>query len=92
MEGKESPKTGRCQKLQVRLMRIRDATEGDMASSTEELRKNNIDSENLDPHDLWCYEKTAKLSGFGRLGGQGTSTRSGALWSLRIRDRRGVVP
>jgi len=60
MEGKESPKENGMSEITGKTMRIRDATEGDMAFIQGELKKNNIDSENtLILTNLWWLRKTA---------------------------------
>ena len=90
MEGKESPKENGMSEITGKTMRIRDATEGDMAFIQEELRKNNIDSENLDPHEFVVATENGHITGFGRLRRAGELYQIGCVVVVEDKRRRGV--
>jgi N-acetylglutamate synthase-like GNAT family acetyltransferase len=90
MERRESPEeTGRSD-ISGKTMKIRYATHGDMAFITEELRKNNIDSENLDPQEFVVATENGTIAGFGRLRRAGELYQIGCVVVVEDKRRRGV--
>lgn len=91
MEGKESSEENGMSEITRKTIRIRHATEGDMAFIREELKKNNIDSENLDPHEFVVAAENGTIAGFGRLRRTGELHQIGCVVVVEDKRRRGVA-
>jgi N-acetylglutamate synthase-like GNAT family acetyltransferase len=90
MEKRESPgETGTSGNAEG-AMKIRHATHGDMAFIKDELRKNDIDSENLDPQEFVVAVENGTIAGFGRLRKAGEIYQIGCVVVVEDKRRRGV--
>ena len=90
MERKGSPKETGMSEITGKTTKIRHASHGDMAFIQEELRKNNIDSENLDPQEFVVATENGTIAGFGRLRRAGEVYQIGCIVVVEDKRRRGV--
>lgn len=90
MERRESPKETGISEITGKTMKVRHATHGDMAFIQEELKKNNIDSENLDPREFVVATEDGTITGFGRLRRAGEVYQIGCIVVIEDKRRRGV--
>jgi len=90
MERRESPKETGISEITGKTMKVRHATHGDMAFIQEELKKNNIDSENLDPREFVVATENGTIAGFGRLRRAGEVYQIGCIVVIEDKRRRGV--
>jgi N-acetylglutamate synthase-like GNAT family acetyltransferase len=90
MEKRESPKETGIAEITGKTMKVRHATHGDMAFIQGELRKNNIDSENLDPQEFVVATENGDITGFGRLRRAGEVYQIGCVVVVEDKRRRGV--
>jgi len=87
---KESPKETGMSGIAGKTIKVRHATHGDMGFIQEELRKNNIDSENLDPQEFVVATENDTIAGFGRLRRAGEVYQIGCVVVVEDKRRRGV--
>ena len=90
MERKGSAGESGMSEITEKKMKIRHATHGDMAFILEELKKNNIDSENLDPQEFVVATENGTIAGFGRLRRAGEAYQIGCVVVVEDKRRRGV--
>ena len=90
MEMRESPKETRVSEIAGKTMKIRHATQGDMAFIQEELKRNSIDSENLDPQEFVVAMENGTIAGFGRLRRAGEAYQIGCVVVVEDKRRHGV--
>jgi len=91
MERRESPKESGMSEITGKTIKIRQAAHEDMAFIREELRKNNIDSENLDPQEFVVATEDGTMAGFGRLRRAGEVYQIGCVVVVEDKRRRGVA-
>ncbi len=77
-------------KIKVKAAKIRRAARADMAFIERELKKNNIDAENLDYREFVVAAENSAIVGFGRLRKVGEFHQIGCVAVVEDRRRRGV--
>ena len=87
---RKSSKETRMSEITEKTMKVRHATHGDMGFIREELRKSNIDSENLDPREFVVAMEDGSVAGFGRLRKAGEAYQIGCVVVVEDKRRRGV--
>ncbi len=90
MERKESPKVTGISDITGKQFRIRHATEADIAFIEDQLKKNNMDAENLVPEEFVVATEDGDIMGFGRLRKAGQFYQIGCVVVVEDKRRRGV--
>lgn len=90
MEGKESPKVIGMSDITGKMVRIRHATEADMAFIEEQLKKNNMDAEDLECSEFLVATEDGEITGFGRMRKTGQFYQVGCVVVLEEKRSRGI--
>ncbi len=90
MEGKELPGVTGISDVAGKTVRIRLAAEADMPFIEEQLRKNKMDSENLDFGEFLVATENGEIIGFGRVRKTGQFYQVGCVVVVEEKRSRGI--
>ncbi len=90
MERKGSAKLTGIPDTAAKALNVRHATEADMGFIKRELKKNNIDTENLDHNEFVVATEGGTIAGFGRLRKTGTFYQIGCVAVVEQKRSRGI--
>lgn len=90
MEGRESPKVTGISEITGKTVRIRHATGADMAFIEEQLKKNNMDAEDLDFSEFVVATEDGDIMGFGRMRKTGQFYQVGCIVVVEEMRSKGI--
>jgi N-acetylglutamate synthase-like GNAT family acetyltransferase len=90
MEEKGTPKVTGVSDIRGKTVRIRHATEADMAFIEEQLEKNNMDTEDLNAGEFVVATEDGEITGFGRMRKTGQFYQVGCVVVVEERRSRGI--
>ncbi len=90
MEGKEPGKAAEVSDALGKKVRIRHAVEADIAFISEQLRKNEMDAENLDFNEFVVATENGEITGFGRIRKTGQFYQVGCVVVVENKRSRGI--
>lgn len=90
MEKEESPKFTGISEITGKTIKVRHAAETDMVFIENQLKKNNMDTENLDYREFVVAAENGDIIGFGRLRKTGEFYQIGCVVVVEDKRRRGI--
>ena len=90
MDKKESPKTTGVSDLTGKVLKVRHATEADMAFIEETMKRHQFDAENLDCQDFVVATENSEIVGLGSLRKTGGIYEVGCLVVLEEKKEQGI--